>query len=426
MEKKKWKIAIGVLLAIVVLIMIVFIADFCAGYLSRLKIGKEIADVLQPVLTEENKSMHLHVGADINGESLLFDSDIYMVKEDEVSYFVMEQMDVPVYIVENLLFLENGHAFKLAEEMEMEMPEPDYKNLFLQIAAVYEVFDFTCVKTDLETAYAVEVTGEQVQKLLEALGPVENVLSADAGDKTTGNGVISTQTAIDFSMIEILNLEMIARNDSLYEIKMTGNAVVDGSEVAVEIILSQFQVLEAGAYEIPKVVQQAVATVDESTLFNLTEDLYRLFLAFDKLAKQESVDGTVTLHANCGMINFENTYNLSEFQTDSEVSSDTEKLQDIENLPEMIGLLCMESEIRSEETSQGNVYSLRLDETSMQKISEMVVPELVDYVIDFKEGNVEILLGDEAILSMSISINGSIRVLFSDVPAEVGVEFNMP
>lgn len=406
---------------IVVLIVVVLVADFCVGHLSRLKIGKEIADLLQPVLTEENKSMHLQIGADVNGESLLFDSDIYMVKDDETSYVVMEQMDVPIYIAENLLFLENGHAFKLTEEMEL--PEQDYKNLFLQIAAVYEVFDFTCVKTDLETAYAVKVTGEQVQELLETFGPMEAVLSADAGNETTGNGAISTQEAIDFSMIETLNLEMTARNDRLYEIKMTGNAVLDGSEVAVEIVLSQFQILEAGAYEIPESVQQAVATVDESTLFNLTEDLYRLFLAFDKLTKQESVDGTVTLSANCGIINFKNTYNLSEFQTDSEVVSDAEKLQGIENLPEMIGFLCMESEIRSEETTQGHAYTLRLDETSMQKISEMVVPELVDYVIDFSEGNVEILLAEESILSISISIDGSIRVLFSDIPAEVGVEF---
>lgn len=421
MEKKKWKIAIRILLTIVVLIAVVFITDFCVGHLSRLKTGKEIADVLQPVLTEENKSMHLHVGADVNGESFLFDSDIYMVKDDEISYFVMEPMDVPIYIVENLLFFENGHAFKLAEEMEL--PEQDYKNLFLQIAAIYEVFDFTCVKTDLETGYSVKVTGEQVQKLLEALGPMGTVLSADADNETTGDAEVSTQAAMDFSMIETLNLEMIARNDRLYEIRMTGDAAVDGSQIAVEIVLSKFQVLEAGAYEIPEAVQQAAATVDESALFNLTEDLYRLFIAFDKLIKQETVNGTVTLKANCGIVDFKNTYNLSEFQNGSAVSSDVEKLQGIENLPEMIGFLCMESEIRSEETSQGHMYTIRLDETSMQKISEMVVPELVDYVIDFSGGNVEILLAEESILSIGISIDGSIRVLFSDVPAEVGVEF---
>ena len=105
-------------------ILFTVIIWFCVTYLPRIQIGKEISDLLQPMLTEENKSMHLHVAADVNGESFLLDSDIYLVKEGETAYFVMEQKEVPIYIVDNLLFFENGHAFKLADEMER--PEQDY------------------------------------------------------------------------------------------------------------------------------------------------------------------------------------------------------------------------------------------------------------------------------------------------------------
>lgn len=425
--KKKWKIVIGVLL----IMLAALVVYFSIGHVSRLKIGKEIGDLLQPILTEENKSMHLQIEADVNGESFELGSDIHMVKDNETSYVVMEQMDVPIYIVDNLLFFENGHAFKLAEEVEI--PEQNYKNLFLQIAAAYEMFDFTCVKTDLQACYSVQVTGEQVQKLLDAAIPTKSILQEESaehigsetvlsgeGTVDTDSGKISAQTAIDFRMIETLQLELVAQNDSLYEIKMSGNAVLDTSEVSVEIVLSQFQILEAGAYKIPEAVQQAVATVDESTLFNLTEDLYQLLVAFDKLAKQPLQDGNVTLNADCGIIHFENTYKLNELKSMDVESVDKEG---IENLPSMIGFLCMEGEIRSVETEQGKAYSLTLNQENMEKISEMVVPELVNYVVTFSEGSVEIVLENKRIATMSISIEGSIKVFFTDVPAEVGVKF---
>ena len=398
-RKKKWVILIGIL----VLIAVVLIADFSVGYLSRFRIGKEISDLLQPFFTEENQSMHLDVSAKVNGESFLLDSDVYLVKEDEISYFVMEQMDVPIYIVDNLLFFENGHGFKLTEKIEMA--EPDNKNLFLQIAAVYDEFDFSCVKTDLQTVYSVNVTGEQVQNLLESAVPMDAIVIED----------------ISLENVETLHLEMVAQNEKLHEIIMTGNAMFDGTEIDIEIVLSQFRVLETGAYEIPEAVSQAVATVDESTLFSLTEDLYRLFVGFDKLTKEETQAGTVSLGVNCGILHFENTYPLNELKTENIESVDEAGL---ENLPSMIGFLCMESEIRSVETAQGHMYTLTLDEASMQKISEMVVPELVNYVIDFTEGYVEVLLEEESISTMKIQIDGSISVLFSNVPAEVEVEFS--
>ena len=387
--KKKWMIVIGALF----LVTIVVFANFCAGYVSRFRIGKEISDLLQPLLTEENQSMHLDVNANVNGEAFLLDSDIYMTKEDEINYFVIEQMEVPIYIVENLLFFENGHAFKLAEKAEE--PELDYKNLFLQVAAVYEEFDITCVKTDFQTIYSAKVTGEQVQKLLEAAVPMKG---------------------IPLEGIETLNLEMVAQNEQLYEIRMMGNVVLNDSEVSVEIILSQFRILEAGAYDIPEAVAQAVGTVDEATLFNLTEDLYRLFIAFDKFSKEAKTDGTVALDINCGLLHIENTYPISELKV-KDIESIDEK--EIENLPAVIGFLCMESEIRSIETTQGHAYTLTLDNASMQKISEMIVPELVNYVIEFTAGNIEILLEQNEISSIAVEINGNVNILFTEIPMEV-------
>lgn len=398
--KKKWIILIVILAVMVVGVVV----DLSAGYLSRFRIGKEISDLFQTLLTEENQSMHLDLSANVNGESFQLDSDIYLVKEGETFYFVMEQKEVPIYIVDNLLFFENGHAFKLADEMER--PEQDYKNLFLQIAAAYDAFDITCVKTDVQTNYLVKITGQQVQNLLELVMPMDGVL---------------VDSNIPLERIESLSLEMIAQNEKVHEIKMTGSGIVNDVVIEIEIALSQFQILKTGVYEIPVAVKEAVTTVDESTLFSLTEDLYHLSVAFDKLTKQEPIQGSVALKANCGVLHLENTFNLSDIKSKEMESVDEEGLG---NLPAAIGFLCMEGEIRSTETTQGHVYTLALDEDSMQKISEMVVPELVNYVIEFTEGKVEVLLEKESISSMKIEIGGSVRVLFTDVPVEVEIEFS--
>lgn len=411
-NKKKWYIVIGVVVAIVAAVILYF----CIAYLPKLQVGKEISDLLQPLLTEENQSMHLDISADLAGELVDFESDIYLVKEDETKYIVMEQYDFPIYVVDNVLYLENGHAFKIAEEMQTQSVE--YKDLFLQIAAAYEVFDITCVKTDLETGYSVNVTGEQVQELLRIVMPA----SAGAGD-----GVSKL-----LSSIENLNLQMSARNDKLDQIEMSGSADIDGKSVQVEIVISEFQVLDAGEYAIPDVVMETVKTVDKDALFNLTEDLYRLIVAFEQFSKQETPTGTVTLSANCGIIDFRQTYDLKELEnladtgnagTAGTIGNGSVDAEAVENLPAMIGFLCMEGEISCTETDGVFVYQLALDQKMMGTIAEAVAPELVNYVLNLTKGIAEVTIEEEQVSTIKIQIDGSVRVLFTDVPMEVGAEF---
>ena len=394
MQKKK---VINITVGIVVILLLGFLLYFGTKVYPKLKIGKEISDLLQPILTEENQTMHMDISADFAGEPFLLDTDIYRVKEEEQQYLVLEQMDFPVYIVDDLLLLENGNAFQLAKQTESQ--SPTYDNLFVQIAAAYEVFDITCVKTDYEANYSVYVTGEQVQELLAKVMPAD---------------------AKQFNSIEKLQLVMVAQNGRLDRIEMTGKAEVNGKSVQVEVLFSEFRTLEAGVYEIPETVKQAVKTVDRDTLLNLTEDLYRLLVAFEQFQKKESRDGTVTLHANCGLINFTNTFNLEAFQKNETTSMNTEEIQ---NLPAMLAVLCTEGEIHCVDWQEGFEYTLSLDEESMQKITEMVIPEVVNYVMQLTDGVAKVMVVENSISSIEITIKGNVNILITKVPMEVGVKF---
>ena len=394
MQKKK---VINITVGIVVILLFGFLLYFGTKLYPKLRIGKEISNLLQPILTQENQSMHMKVTADIGGEPFLLDSDIYMVKEEEQKYLVLEQMDFPVYIVDDLLLLENGNAFQLAKQTESQ--SHTYDNLFVQIAAAYEMFDITCVKTDFESGYSIHVTGKQVQELLAKVMPAD---------------------AKKFDSIEKLQLVMVAQNDKLDRIEMTGKAEVNGKSVQIEVLISKFRKLEAGVYEIPETVKHAVKTVDRDTLLNLTEDLYRLLVAFEQFQKKESQDGTVTLHANCGLINFTNTFDLETFQQNETTSMNTEE---IHNLPAMIAVLCMEGEIRCIESEEGFEYTLSLDEESMQKITGMVIPEVVNYVMQLTDGVAKVTIEENRISSIEISIKGNVNMVITKVPMEVSVEF---
>ncbi len=391
-SKKKWYAILGVVGIIIVGVGIFFLINI----FPKLQLGKEISEILQPVLEAKNQSMHLEIVADLADESVNLDSDIYIITEDENQYMVMDQYDFPIYVVDNVLFLENGHAFKITEKKQSQ--EISYKDLFLQIAAAYEVFDITSEKTDSETIYSVNVTGEQIQKLLAMVMPMEDA---------------------QLEAIDSLQLKMFAQGDELDRIEMFGQADVNGTEVKIEVSLSDFEILEAGEYVIPDLIKEAVESVDEDSLFNITEDSYRLFLAFQQFSNKEN-DGTVTIRANCGIINFKNTYDLKEFVNTENASIDAEN---IEELPAMIAFLCMEGEISCTETDTGYEYKLALDEESMQKIAEMIVPELVNYVINMNEGTGVITLENDKITAIEISVEGSINALFTEIPAEVGVVF---
>ena len=372
MRNKK---VLNVIIGIIVILLIGGAIYLETTVYPKLKLGKEISDLLRPILSEENQSLHLDVIADVAGEALVLDSDIYVVKEEELQYLILEQMDFPIYIVDSLLLFENGNAFKLSEEAEET--KHTYDELFVQIAAVYEAFDITCVKTDLESLYSINIAEGQVVKL-------------------------------------------VAQNGILDRIEIAGRVEQDGKSVQVDAVISEFQTLEAGAYEIPEIVQHTVKTVDRDTLFSLTEDLYRLLAAFERFQKEETKDGVVTLHANCGIINFTNTFDLDSFQENETTSVNA---TEIENLPEMMALLCMEAEIRCMESQGEYDYTFSLDEEAMQKIAGMVVPEMVNYVMQFTEGAAEVIVVNNQITDIEISIEGNVNMLITKVPMEISVKF---
>lgn len=388
---------IGIIIGVIATVLIGACVYFGVMIYPKMQIGKEIANALAPILESENKSMYVKIAANADGKSVDLESNMLFVSEDEMQYMVIELGEHPIYIVDNLLFFENGKAYKISEQMKSQVIE--YDELFVQIAAVYEVFDIVKTEHDTEKWYEVTVTGDQMKALLATIMPDKDEMA---------------------DMIESLSVKMITVDGFLESIEVVGGAAVSDVDVQVDMNISQFQILESGAYTIPAVIKENVKSIDRATLFSLTEDLYRLLVAVEEFAKTEALSGRVVLHANLGILQMDKELDLAQMQ---QGLTDVENAKEVAQIPGLIALLCMEGDIRCEEYNGAYIYTLTLDQDVMKTIASSIVPEIVNYVVTLTTGVAEVVVEDGSIQLMRMDIIGKMNLLISEVPIEVGAEF---
>lgn len=385
-----------------VFIVVMFVAVVAAGWIGlqtapTVNHALHISRLLQPWLDGENQTVHIGVSAQINGKPLVMESDVSLVTEDDVSFLVVEQSGTAVYIAENVLFLENGKAFKITDKLQTQTIS--CQNLIPQIGMLYDTLKITPEDTERETVYSVTVTGQQMHTLLAA---------------------VSLGEALPLEGIEKLNVHLAERDGKLERIVFSGRGNWEKTAVSLEVTLSDFRKLSSGEYPIPMEVKESAKTVDPEELFSLSEDLYRLVLALVPLSDLESISGRLALTADCGMLQLDTEIKLSDFRTDSNGQIDTEALK---ALPEMVGVLCMEGDVCCVPKGDTYVYTLALDGQAMEKLSGMILPELEEYSGNLTEGRVDVVLENGGITSMKVSIVGKISAWIAQIPISVEAEF---
>ena len=392
--KKKTKIFIGAGLILAIGLVVAMVLFF-----PKAKTGSDIAALLKPVITAENQSMDVNVKFSVSGNETDIHTKMYFLTEEEKKYLVAEQEGHSAYIVENVLYLENGHAFLIRDDdAEVNIKSIDAE-MFVQIATLYETLEITTTKDEDTEIYTIEVSGEDAALLISRVMP---------------------DIYKELSELDCLKVYITAKENVLTSVSYSGGATVNGKEMTLEVRVDNFALLEPGEAKVPEVIKNAVQTVKKEELFCITKDLYRLLVAFADLGSQENVAGKVTISANGGWISFKKTYDLSEIKNNT---ADLENSEALEKLPEMIALLCTEAEISCTQEVDGFHYLLKWDKKSMGQITESVLPSSIEDVIKLSRGNVEIVVDSNKINSIKIGIAGSIQSLFSKVQSQVGVEF---
>ena len=132
---KRSKKTVLILLGVIMLALVVGIGCIGLQVAPTVNHALRITKLLQPVIDAKNQTMHIATSAEFDGNDLSVESDVYMVTEDDTAYLVLEQNSNAVYISGNVLFLENGKAFKLGDTMQPRTAS--YKELFPYIGSLY-------------------------------------------------------------------------------------------------------------------------------------------------------------------------------------------------------------------------------------------------------------------------------------------------
>ena len=413
MKNKGIKYSIIGILVVLLVVVGIFVAKNVAPNVNA---ALEITNALKPILEAENKSMHVNMDVSVDAQKLQMDADVYMVKDEDTDFLVIEQENGLFYIAEDILFLENGNAFLISQEgneasVSQSSNAANLTDMFPLIAAAYEEFEIVRTENEASIQYQITVTGEQVQKLLEAA----MMSQADMVDE-----------------IETIELSLVTKDGALEEIRMSGAAKVNSSSVELSMIVTEFEVLSEGAYEIPEVIKDSLQTVDKSELFCLTEDLYRLVKALEPLADTDALQGSVTIHANCGILKVNTTADLAELQSIStgsgnstgQESTEIQNADEIQALPELLAMMIMEGELSCTEKNGAYVYALVLNEETMSELAHTIMPEMVSYAVSYEKGSIELIVEEDNVSTISVEITGSMNAIFTKVPVSVGIEFD--
>ena len=391
--KRSKKTVLGVILLIVV------ITAVCLGLRGTPGVDHalRISGLLQPMMEAQDQTLHVAVSAEVDADTIGWESDVYLITEGDTRFLVLEQRGTTLYIADHVLFLENGKAFRLGDEMQTHVAS--YWDLLPRIGALYDILKITEEETGDGAVYEITVNAEQADALL---------------------ALMSLEDALPVQSVKKLDLSLAEKNGELESIRFSGNGNLDGTAVAVQAELSDFRILAPGDYPIPEAVKESAANVDPDGLFSLTEDLYRLVLAMQPLADLESIDGTLALAVDCGLIQLDTEMELSHWKGASTGQIDWEQLQ---ALPEMLILVCMEGDVSCTQTGNAYAYALELDQQAIQRLARMILPELGQYSGNLTEGSVRILLEGNAVTSMRVAIGGKIKTLLGNIPVSVAAEF---
>ena len=66
---------------------------------------------------------------------------------------------------------------------------------------------------------------------------------------------------------------------------------------------------------------------------------------------------------------------------------------------------------------------MTLDADRMQEVAEMIAPEIAEYAVHLSKGDMTLVVLDETLSSMEVSIKGKINAIILEIPVSVAVKF---
>ncbi len=391
------------------------------GWLQSGFAGYRTLKTLTAQETDFESEIHLWM----DDEEIELSSTLQQISEGGNMIICADQYGVDLYIANGTLYLENGRAFKLVSS------QIDQRNLLrLALNAVRKGHVVREKLDDIER-YSTEIDSETVEQML-SLYLSEDFDAVFSGDQ--------------------LHAEMDVQSGTLTQIRLTGEGSTEnGTSFRFEGCFRPQPLSQRPV--VPQTVLDAIASGGEGHEF-MTGDMLRLFAAWFKNDRAETLDATITVNADCGVLSLDDSYSYfrqkvegkdincvssrlfrvyftdeASCTSDGKVLSTAEtRLLDAAQLIPLMREMFLQGNYSIEELGSGQLYTLTVEADKIGGIVESVIPELKDLNIAYQDCSLSASVRDGSLYSLELQCGGSVRIVTRDVDAsaEVLIRFVSP
>lgn len=390
----KKKTTLLTLIACAVLTIIGIILYFAKQ--PQVQIATEIASLSSDFLVDKDKSMKVQMTADVGQNHIELDAKAAMVKLHEKNILVIEENEHAIYLCGENLFLENGKGFCLEENKSGK------NSLLEQIVELYKATDIVKAAEGEEVIYSITAEGEKTKELLEVF-------------ITSMEGQLSSEGKVQ--------IDMIAADGNLEAVKVYGEGKLkDAMETPIKVSAVITDVKEINDVEqwLPEEVKNAILNGESSSYQVIGEEMYRLLLAWAEFLGEEQT-GLVALDVSCGPLVLETEYDWANILGGRAKAENGVYLKEI---PDLVYEICMNGDFTYETVDRKYTFYISLDEKDMQKLSQMIAPQIVNQAVSLTDGTMEIVVDNNKIVGFEIEIMGDVTVLLSRLEASIGAKFS--
>lgn len=373
---KGWIICgIGVVvLMLIVGSMVKSMLDRYTSDLEDVKVGTEVITLLSNLVEQENQSFHVKLDVDAQDKHIAMESRIYLLNNNNRLIGACAIDDYTLYFTEEAVFLENGKAFRLLENM----PVIEGNNISL-LKQILQLFRMTEIRKSIEkdtVRYSITPTAD-------------------------------------------VRLAITVKGNQIKTIEVTGKAILNEDQkdkTQMTVVLSEFE--DASLYQLPAIVMEAIETTDTEELPVMGEHMYHLILAWMNFDEEQT--GDVYLDVSCGALKIETEHAWEDIRNAfNNAPSDTKMGQ----VPQVIYGVCLSGEFSCDKTEATYLYKIELDEATMRTMVQMLAPEVGSQVECFDNGTVTIEVREDEIQSFSIRLDGSIDLLITQIETYIQAKF---
>lgn len=407
--KKRRRTLLIVLTAVIVILV-------TAGALllrfTNLATNQEIYLLLRSFAERSETDMDLSVSVDGDGTTYRTDAALYTTRCAGKRLSCVQWQGISIYYCDGALLLENGKAFPVSDAL------PDHTQLLTGAAALFRTLDITVSgENDARIYHAAADSSEAVESVFQCVPEFVRVMGTP----------------------DSITLDLVVRDGEID--RLEAGWTVGGRNIRTVVGLG----VTVREHAVPFEVQNAVTAGTYKDAEDASEALTQLLSAWIELSGRSILTADVSLRADCGPLLLDERFTWQRsrsfdpalhsltrrgttlFYTDAaacDASGSPLPVRDAaaSDVPQLMRLVynaVLLGETQWDQTGDGMHCTVALDAEAMDRFVAVIAPEADVRELNLTDGEADLTLKNGKITEVSVRCGGTVRVVRSDIAAEV-------